>query len=128
MLFLKKFIPLLYIYPEFPHGKMKKILCTLILLIVGQSAFSSRYDLSGLSEGQEILLLSEEAEEIVAGSEVEFSAGLQKCLFRTKIILNTDFNSFYGTLLIVPCSLIKFPEIVPNLSTAKIIYPFHSFP
>ena len=107
---------------------MIKILCTFVLLFLGQSVFSSPLDLSALSEGNETFLLLENAEEIAAGSEVEFAAGLQKELYKTKIILKVDFSSFCGSFRLADRFTVKFRENILNLNTAKIIYPFHSFP
>lgn len=108
---------------------MTKILCTLILLFYCQAAISSSFDLSVLSEAHETFpALTEEAQEIASGSEIEFSAGLQKDLHRIKIILYADFTSFWETFEPVEGIPIEPREIIPNLSIAKIIYPFHSFP
>lgn len=107
---------------------MTKILCTLVLLFLGQSAFSSQLNPSDLSESNETVLALEEAEEIGVGSEIEFAAGLQKDLLKTKIILKADFSSFCGSFRPTEKISVKFREIIPNLSTSRIIYPFHFFP
>lgn len=108
---------------------MTKILCTLVLLFLGHSAFSSQFDLSDFSKGHETVLSSTaEAEEMAAGSEVEFSAGLQKDLHKIKIVLKADFNFFCGALWPAENISGEFREFIPNRYTAKIIYPFHSFP
>ena len=107
---------------------MTKILCSLVLLFLGQSAFSSPLDLSDLSEGNGTFMSLENAEELAAGSEVEFAAGLHKELHKTKITLRADFRSFCVSFRPAERSSIEFRELIPNLSIAKIIYPFHSFP
>ncbi|MCY2688446.1 hypothetical protein [Salinimicrobium sp. TH3] len=107
---------------------MIKILCTFFLLFLGQSVFPSPLDFSALSEDNETLLLLENPEEITAGSEVEFAPGLLKELHKTKIILKADFSSFCGSFRPADRITVKFRENILNLNTAKIIYPFHSFP
>lgn len=108
---------------------MTKILCTLILLISGQSVFSSAIFFSGFSEASEhVLLTKEQPEKIEESPEIDYPAGLQKDLHRMKIFVKAGFGFFCRAFL----STEKIPgeiwEISPNLSTAKIIYPFHSFP
>lgn len=114
---------------RFLDDKMIKILCTLFLLFVEQSAFSSSLDLLGLPRDHEVQLSPlEEAEEIIVGFEVEYSAGLHRDLHKTKITLKADFSSFCRIFQSREKTTEKITDIIPNFGSSKIIYPFHSFP
>lgn len=108
---------------------MVKTLCALVLLLIGQSTFSTPIDLSDFSGASESVLSStEEPEKIGEGSEIKFTAGFLKDLHRIKVVPEVDF-SFYCESFPPTQDISKETwELIPNLTTAKILYPFHSFP
>ena len=108
---------------------MIKLICTLLFLVSGYSAYSWNVDL--LFSGHplpETSLVTEEAEELIAGTENESPAAFQKNFHKIKIISGSGFDyTLESSWPSVSISGVT-EKIIPSLNNCRIIYPFHSFP
>lgn len=107
---------------------MRKILCIFVFLLIGQSALSFAYHPSNdFGDFSRELPKTEDTTEITAASNADFSAGIQKNLFKTKIISRSGFS--FNSCPSWPTNNYSegTQDFSPSLTISKIIFPFHSF-